>query len=112
MWENEASKKTALELTPAIGLEQFIEFNCSGQLTVAVKGAILVPVKNGKMTETTKLKFKAKSGFQKPEFYEEGGKKIRAVLLSNFGNKGFAQAGQNLLSTVTAEEKLELNPVV
>jgi hypothetical protein len=112
VWENEAAKKTALELYPAVGNEQFIEFNCSGQLTVAVKGALLVPIKNDKMTQTETLKFKAKHGFQSPEFFEEGGKKTKAILLSNFGGKGFAQAGQNLVSKVTGEEALELNAVV
>lgn len=112
VWEKEATKKTALMLYPATGTEQFIEFNCSGQLTVAVKGAVLVPIKNDKMTSSEKLKFKAKHGFQDPEYYEEGGKKIKAVLLSDFGGKGYAQAGQNIVSTVVGEEKLELNAVV
>jgi hypothetical protein len=112
VWESEAAKKTALELYPAIGTEQFIEFNCSGQLTVAVKGALLVPIKNDKMVSSEKLKFKAKHGFQVPEFYEEGGKKVKAVLESNFGGKGFAQAGQNITTTVLGEEKLELNAVI
>jgi hypothetical protein len=112
VWENEAAKKVALELFPAKGKEQFIEFTCGASLTVAVKGAILVPVKTNTMSETVALKYKAKHGFQAPEFYEEGGKKVKAVLLSNFGGKGFAQAGQNLTSTVKNEEKLELNTVV
>lgn len=112
VWEKEASKKTALELYPALGTEQFIEFNCSGQLTVSVKGQLLVPIKNDKMVSTETLKFKAKKGFQSPEYYEEGGTKHKAILLSNFGGKGFAQAGQNLTSVVTGEEKLELNAVV
>jgi hypothetical protein len=112
VWENEAARKTAFELFPAIGQEQFIEFNCGGQLTVAVKGAILVPIKPDKMSETVPLKFKAKHGFQAVEYYEEGGKKIKAVLLSNFAGQGFAQAGQNITSTVKNEEKLELNTIV
>lgn len=112
VWENEALKKPALELFPAAGKEQFIEFTCGAALTVAVKGAILVPVKPNKMSETVTLKYKAKHGFQTPEYYEEGGKKVRAVLLSNFAGKGFAQAGQNITSTVKNEEKLELNTVV
>jgi hypothetical protein len=112
VWENESAKKAALLLFPVKGQEQFIEFNCSGQLTVAVKGSILAPLKGGKMTDSEKLKYKAVHGFQKPEFYEEGGKKIKATLLSNFGGKGFAQAGQSITSTVKAEEKLELNLVI
>ena len=90
----------------------FIEFTCGAALTVAVKGAILVPIKTNTMSETVALKYKAKHGFQTPEYYEEGGKKVRAVLLSNFADKGFAQAGQNIVSTVKNEEKLEVNTAV
>jgi hypothetical protein len=112
VWENEAAKKPALDLFPAVGQTQFIEFTCGAALTVAVKGSILVPVKPNKMSETVPLKYKASHGFQKPEAYEEGGKKVPAFLLSNFAGKGFAQAGQNIVSTVKNEEKLELNSVI
>jgi hypothetical protein len=111
VWENEAKKTVAFELFPAL-TEQFIEFTCGVSLTVAVKGAILVPIKTNKMSTTVPLKYKAKHGFQSPEFYEEGGKKIKAILQSNFAGKGFAQAGQNITSTVTNEEALELNSVI
>jgi hypothetical protein len=109
VWENEATKKVDFMLFPAVGQTQFIEFTCGAALTVAVKGSILVPVKTNKMSETVVLKYKAKHGFQQPQAYEEGGKKVNAYLLSNFAGKGFAQAGQNITSTVKNEEKLELN---
>ena len=113
VWENETTKKVAFELTPVGGESHpFIEFTCGLSLTVAVKGAILVPIKTNTMSETVPLKYKAKHGFQTPEYYEEGGKKVRAVLLSNFAGKGFAQAGQNIVSTVKNEEKLEVNTIV
>jgi hypothetical protein len=112
VWENEALKKVAFDLYPAEGQTQFIEFTCGASLTVAVKGSILVPIKTNKMSETVSLKYKAKHGFQQPEAYEEGGKKVTDILLSNFSKKGFAQAGQNITSTVKNEEKLELNTEV
>ena len=71
-----------------------------------------MPVKTNKMAETFALKFKAKHGFQTPEYYEEGGKKVKDVLLSDFAEKGFEQAGQNETVTVKNEEKLEVNTVV
>jgi hypothetical protein len=111
VWENEKEKKAAIDLFPESG-ELFIEFNCEGKLTAAVKGSILVPVKANKMAETFTLKFKAKHGFQAPEFYEESGVKVRDVLYSNFDEKGFEQAGQNETVTVKNEEKLEINTVV
>lgn len=111
VWENEKTGKVAIELYPETG-ETFIEFNCEGKLSVAVKGAILVPVKTNKMAETFTLKFKAKHGFQLPDYYEEGGVKIKAALYSDFAEKGYEQAGQNETVTVKNEEKLEVNTVV
>ena len=111
VWENEKTGKTAIDLFPEKG-ELFIEFNCEGKLSVAVKGSVLVPVKANKMAETFTLKFKAKHGFQTPEYYEEGGKKVKDVLLSDFAGKGYEQAGQTITSTVKNEEKLEINTVV
>lgn len=111
VWENEKTGKTAIDLFPEKG-ELFIEFNCEGKLSVAVKGSVLVPVKADKMGETFSLKFKAKHGFQTPEYYEEGGKKVKDVLLSDFAGKGYEQAGQTETVTVKNEEKLEVNTVV
>ncbi len=111
VWENEKTKKTAIDLFPEKG-ELFIEFNCEGKLTVAVKGSVLVPIKADKMAETFTLKFKAKHGFQTPQYYEENGKQVKDVLLSDFAGKGYEQAGQNETVTVKNEEKLEVNAVV
>jgi hypothetical protein len=112
VWENEQKHKTALDLYPSVGNETFIEFTCGATLTVAVKGSILVPVTADKMSETVTLKYKAKHGFQTPEYYEENGTKVKDVLFSDFAGKGYAQAGQTITSTVKNEEKLELNAYV
>jgi hypothetical protein len=111
VWEDEKTKKVAIDLYPESG-ELFIEFNCQGKLSVAVEGSVLVPVKTDKMGETLALKFKAKHGFQTPEYYEEGGVKVRDVLFSNFAEKGFEQSGQTETTTVKNEEPLEVNDVV
>ena len=110
-WENKAKKKTALELSPAAGDPGglFIEFSCSG-LVVKVKGHVLVPVKNDKMTKTETLKFVAKKGKQKPEKWEES--PTPAILEASFKGGPYEQSGQQITSTVTAEEELELNAVV
>jgi len=113
-WENKASKKTDLELFPAKSVSSglFIEFECSG-LAVKVKGHVLVPIKNGTMTETETLKFKATKGVQKPSKWEESASPaILEASFSNFKGGAFEQAGQNITSTVKGEEELELNPVV
>lgn len=108
VWENEAAHKLAFELYPEGGGD-FIEFNCGGTLSVAVRGAILVPIKADTMSLTVPLKYKGKKGIQQLQEYEEGGKKVRAVLEANFAGKGFVQASQSITSTVTNEEKLEAN---
>jgi hypothetical protein len=108
VWENEAAHKLAFMLFPESGT-QFIEFNCGGTLTVAVRGAILVPVKADKMSTTVPLKYKGKKGIQALSQYEEGGKKIKANLEANFAGKGYVQASQTITSTVTNEEALEAN---
>jgi hypothetical protein len=111
VWENEAKRKTALDLFPEGGGD-FIEFDCGSALTVAVKGSILVPVTADKMSDTVTLKYVGKKGLQKVKDYEEGGVKVKDVLEANFAGKGFVEASQDITSTVTNEEKLELNAYV
>ena len=113
-WGDKEAKKTDLELSPAKGVASglFIEFECSG-LIVKVKGHVLVPVKNDKMTSTTTLKFKASKGKQIPEIWEESlSPTILEASFSNFGKGTFEQAGQTITTTVLGEEALELNAVV
>lgn len=111
VWENEKKHKTALDLFPEGGGE-FIEFNCGGTLTVAVRGSILVPVTADKMSSMVTLKYVGKKGIQKVQYYEEGGSKVKDVLEANFAGTGFVQASQTITSTVSNEEKLELNAYV
>ena len=107
VWENEKTKKVAFELFPEKG-ETFIEFNCEGKLSVAVKGAILVPVKTDTMASTFTLKYKAKHGFQVPEFYEEGGVKVKAALFCGLRRKRLRTSRAERDLTVTNEETLEI----
>ncbi len=111
VWENEKAHKLAFMLYPESGT-QFIEFNCGGTLTVAVRGAILVPIKADKMSATVPLKYKGKKGIQALSEYEEGGKKIKANLEANFAGSGWVPASQTITSTVTNEEKLEANAYI
>jgi len=110
-WENKALKKTDLELYPAPGDAGglFIEFSCLG-LVVKVRGHVLVPIKNDKMTATETLKFVASKGKQKPEKWEESSEK--AILEASFKGGPFEQSGQQITSTIKSEEQLELNAVV
>ena len=103
-WESKAKKKTDLELFPA---KRAIRAACSSNsacsgLIVKVKGHVLVPIKNDKMTKTETLKFVAKKGKQKPEKWEESS--LPAILEASFKGGAFEQSGQNITSTVTGEE--------
>ncbi len=110
-WENKAKKKTDLELYPSASAPNgyFIEFSCVG-LVVKVRGHVLVPIKNDKMTATEVLKFVAKAGKQKPEKWEEA--PGQTILEASFKGGPFEQSGQNITSTISGEEQLELNAVV
>ncbi len=113
-WENKAKKRTDLELYPAKSVMsgQFIEFECSG-LVVKVRGKVLVPIKNDKMTKTETLKFKAVKGKQKPEKWEESPE--RAILEASFKGGPYEQSGQTITSVLKeaeGEEALELNAVL
>jgi hypothetical protein len=110
-WENKAKKKTAVMLSPAKSVTSglFTEFTCTG-FVAKVRGHVLVPIKNDKMTSTETLKFKATKGKQKPEKWE--GSPATAILEASFAENGFEQAGQTITTTLKGEEKLELNAVV
>jgi hypothetical protein len=110
-WENKARKKTDVMLSPAKSVKSglFTEFSCTG-LVIKVRGHVLVPIKNDKMTSHETLKFKATKGKQKPEKWE--GAPATAILEANFGENGWEQAGQTITATITGEEQLELNAVI
>jgi hypothetical protein len=111
VWKNEAKHEAALDLYPAHGEELFIKFSC-GELTVKVRGSILVPIQANKMSSTFKLKYKQKNGFQEVKDYEEGGKLFEDILEADFEEKGWAKSGQSITATVHNEESLELNTYV
>jgi hypothetical protein len=103
--------KLGLELSPAKSVTSglFIEFSCIG-LVVKVRGHVLVPIKDDSMKTTETLKFVAVKGKQKPEKWEESSAK--QILEASFKGEPFEQAGQNITTTVTGAEALELNAVV
>ncbi|HTZ63859.1 MAG TPA: hypothetical protein VMB51_07115 [Solirubrobacteraceae bacterium] len=111
VWRNEAKHEAAFDLYPAHGEELFISFSC-GELSVKVRGSILVPAEANKMGMTFKLKYKQKNGFQEVKDYEEGGKLFEDILEANFEEKGWAKSGQQITATVHNEEELELNTYV
>jgi len=107
-FENKAQKKTAFDLYPAGKTGLFIKFACSG-LIVSVQGSVIVPIKSDKMLLSGTLKYKAKKGIQQVEKFEGGPKD---VLETTYHGGPFEQSGQTITTTLTNEEKLELNAVV
>jgi hypothetical protein len=115
-----STKKTVLQLHPTTSGGHFIDFKCTEALTIEVRGnnangGILAPIKNGKMTATESLKYKAAKGIQKPSSWvPPAGFTAEQFLESNFQGTGFAKSGQTITSTVTnvGGVKYELNTVV
>jgi hypothetical protein len=107
-FENKAAKKTAFDLYPAGRTGLFIEFAC-GPLSVAVRGSVLVPITSDKMLTSLKLKYKATKGKQQVEHFEG---QPNDILETSFKGGPFEQSGQTITTTLTTEEKIELNAVV
>ncbi len=107
-WEDKAKKKTGFDLFPVGKTGLFIEFACSS-LTVAVRGSVIVPIKSDKMLLSGPLKYKATKGKQQVEHFEG---MPNDILESTFKGLPYEQAGQTITTTLTNEEKLELNAVV
>ncbi len=107
-FENKAAKKTAFDLYPDGKTGLFIKFSCSG-LTVAVQGSVIVPIKSDKMLLSGTLKYKATKGKQQVEKFEGG---LTDVLETTYKGGPYEQSGQTITTTLTNEEKLELNAVV
>jgi hypothetical protein len=108
-WENSTKTKVAIDLVPQSG-ELFVEFQC-GPATAKVKGSVMTNVPVDVVKTQFELKFTAKTGKQKPEFYYTStGEKIKDVLFSKLTANGeFEQAGQTITNVQTDEEPLELN---
>lgn len=107
-FENKARKKTAFDLYPDGKTGLFIKFSCSG-LVIAVQGSVIVPIKSDKMLLSGTLKYKATKGKQQVEKFEGG---PTDVLETTYKGGPFEQSGQTITTTLTNEEKLELNAVV
>jgi hypothetical protein len=107
-WESKAAHKTAFDLYPEGKTGLFIEFACIG-LTVAVRGSVLVPITADKMEQTGTLKYASTGGRQAVEHFEG---EPNDILEASFRGGAFEQSGQTITTTLTNEEKLELNAYV
>jgi len=102
--------KVAIDLVPQ-STELFIEFQC-GPANVKVTGSVLTNLPVNKAESKVEMKFTAKKGKQKPEYYYTSTfEKVKDVLIAKIGATEFEQSGQTITNVQTAEEPLEVNTV-
>jgi hypothetical protein len=102
-----AKDKVGLELFPDGKTGPFAEFSC-GSTSIAVRGAVIAPIKPNKMELTQAIKVAATKGKQKPEKFENGPK---AVLEESIAAGSYEQTGLSVAITQTNKEKVEVNSV-
>jgi hypothetical protein len=112
-WQEKAKKKTALELRAGPGNEGFLAHVVCVGLGVDARGAILVPIKNDKMTTTETLKYKSNNGVQKPDIWRVGEPGEESVFEeTDWEHIAWEQTGTTTEEAVQYEEALELNAIV
>ena len=92
-------------LFPAEGGGTVAEATC-GVVSLAVRGAVLAPVIEGRMSSTTTMSYVQVGGRQRLERFEG---EPREALEASFGGGPFEQAGLSLSVTQTSAEPIEIN---
>jgi hypothetical protein len=105
--EGAAKNRVGLDLKPASG-EAVAAFEC-GAMEVSIDGSVSVPVSVNRMALTQALKYTRSKAVQKPVRFEGGSED---VLQARLGTGSFEQTGLTLTSTLTNEEKVEINSVM
>jgi len=95
----------AEDLFPAEGGGTVAEATC-GVVSLAVRGAVLAPVIEGRMSSTTTMSYVQVGGRQRLERFEG---EPREALEASFGGGPFEQAGLSLSVTQTSAEPIEIN---
>jgi hypothetical protein len=103
----QTTNKLALDLFPVGGSGPFMEFAC-GTSAFTVRGSVLLPVFANKMESTSKFKYLAIKGKQKPERFLGG---PLDVLEASINGGAYAQTGLTSKITQSDEEKVEINSV-
>ena len=115
-WLDKSKGKTALRLQAAPGFGGLlIDTDCLGE--IRVKGGVLAPIQNAKMTEATALTYKmrkqGKEPVQNPTVWRLGEAGEESVALEGSREEApYELAYTTLESTLQYEEPLELNPVL
>jgi PKD repeat protein len=102
-----AKDKVGLDLFAPGRLGALAEFACAGN-AVVLDGAVIAPLKTGRMASATALKYSTVLGVQKPERFEGGASQ---VLEAAFGAGPGERATLTLAATLTSEVAMEVNPL-
>lgn len=100
------SNRVGLDLSPASQSGPFMAFDCDGA-AVTIQGSFIVPAKTNKMFATTTLKAAAAKGHQQPAKFL-GGSTIDTLEELTGGGR-VEQAGLTMTTTLTDEERVEVN---
>jgi len=111
---NPVNSTVGLSLAPATLGGNVAEFECGPFFgtffeKVVVTGSVIHQVEKNKMLLTENEKYIQKNGVQKPESFDGEG---ADVLETSIGGGTAEQSGEALLTTLTNEEKIEVNSVV
>lgn len=105
--EPKATNDTAgIALSPAPGSTAIAEFECGPFVKVVVTGSVIHKVTVNKMLLTESEQFVQKHGIQKPEAFEGQAADVLETSLAGLEN---VQSGEELLTKLTNEEKIEVN---
>ncbi|HEV7584624.1 MAG TPA: alkaline phosphatase family protein [Solirubrobacteraceae bacterium] len=103
-WENKAEHSIAQDVFPAEGAV-VAEATC-GLTSLIVRGSVLGPVGEGRMSTSMSVKYTQLAGLQRPEHFEG---EPNGVLEASFAGGPFERAGLSLWVTQTSAEPIEVN---
>jgi hypothetical protein len=104
-WESRAEHTVAQDLFPAEAGGPVAEATC-GVASLTVRGSVIAPVTEGRMSTSAIVKYMQVAGIQRPEHFEG---EPNEVLEASFAGGPFEQAGLSLSVTQTSAEAIEIN---
>jgi hypothetical protein len=104
-WQSKPEHAVAEEVFPAESGGPLAEATC-GVTTLTVRGSVLAPVTEARMSTTTIIRYVQFGGIQRPEHLEG---EPNSVLEVSLAGGPFEQAGLSLAVTRTNAEAIEIN---
>ncbi|HWX96169.1 MAG TPA: alkaline phosphatase family protein [Solirubrobacteraceae bacterium] len=104
-WENKAEHSVAQDIFPAEAGGPLAEATC-GVASLTVRGSVLAPISEGRMTTALIVKYTQLAGVQRPEHFEG---EPNDVLETSIAGGPFEQSALSLMVTQTSAESIEVN---